>query len=73
MKKPKLLIFGVVFIGTLIVFFLEWYWVWGWDSALIWIIPAEIVFFFIFEMTNRWVAPPIIRLLNKYDASKKAP
>ena len=25
------------------------------------------------EVTNKWIVPPIIRLLNSYGATKKAP
>jgi len=69
MKRFRFFIFGMVFVGTLIVLFLVWYLDGGWDSALIWILPAEIVLFFVLEASNRWVMPTIVRLLNKYDAS----
>ena len=52
----------------------------GWDSLAFWI-PLSVFSFWgviimwslFIEVANRWIVPPVIRLLNRYGATKKAP
>ena len=52
----------------------------GWYSLAFWIPLSVFIFWGVIvmwslfiEVANKWIVPPIIRLLNRYGATKKAP